>query len=226
MLYVVATPIGNRQDITLRALRILTKVDFILAEDTRKTGRLLEHFQIKNRLISFYEHNEVKKTPKVIEELKKGKQAALVSSAGTPAISDPGFKLVQRCRQEKIEVTSLPGPSSIITALSLTSIASDKFTFLGYLPRKKGARLKLFSRISNWPTACLFFESPYRVLRTLQELQAALGGRKVAVCREMTKKFEEVFEGSLEEAIKHFTQKKPKGEFTLVLEKGTATFLK
>ncbi len=217
MLYIAATPIGNLEDITLRALRILAEADFILAEDTRKTGALLKHFNIKNKLISFYEHNEKKKAPQIIAELKKGKNVALVSSAGTPTISDPGFKLKRKCREEKIKVTSLPGPSSIIAALSLTSLESNKFIFCGYLPKKKGARLKLISQILNCQAAWVFFESPYRIVRTLGELKDALGNRKIAVCRELTKRFEEVFEGRLNEAIQHFNQKRPKGEFTLVL---------
>jgi 16S rRNA (cytidine1402-2'-O)-methyltransferase len=217
MLYIVPTPIGNREDITLRALRALEEVDIVLAEDTRKTGALLKHFNIKNKLISFYEHNETRKTSQIINELEKGKQIALVSSAGTPTISDPGFKLVRDCRQRAIEITSLPGPSSIITALSTSSISSDKFTFFGYLPRKKTARLKFFSQILNWPTTCVFFESPYRILSTLNELEKVLGERKITVCRELTKKFEEVFESNLKEAAEHFSKKKPRGEFTLVL---------
>jgi 16S rRNA (cytidine1402-2'-O)-methyltransferase len=217
MLYIIPTPIGNREDITLRALRVLEEVDIVLAEDTRKTGALLKHFNIKNKLISFYEHNETRKASQIINELEKGKQIALVSSAGTPTISDPGFKLVRECRQRAIEIISLPGPSSIITALSTSSITSDKFTFFGYLPKKRTARLKFFSQILNWPTTCVFFESPYRILSTLNELEKVLGERKITVCRELTKKFEEVFESNLKEAAEYFSKKKPKGEFTLVL---------
>lgn len=216
-MYIVATPIGNREDITLRALGVLREVDFVLAEDTRKTGTLLKHFNIKNKLISFYDHNEDKKTARVLNELKKGKEIALVSSAGTPTISDPGFKLIRRCREEKVEVTSLPGASSLITALSLSGISSDKFTFFGYLPRKKGARRKLIAQIPNCPGSSVFFESPYRIVRTLEELERVLGDKKITVCRELTKKFEEVVESSLKEAVEHFREKKPKGEFTLVL---------
>jgi 16S rRNA (cytidine1402-2'-O)-methyltransferase len=186
MLYIVATPIGNREDITLRALGVLGKVDFILAEDTRKTGALLKHFNIKNKLVSFYDHNEDKKTIQVLNE-------------------------------ERVEVTSLPGASSLITALSLSGISSDKFTFFGYLPRKKGARLKLISQMPNCPGSSVFLESPYRILRTLEELEKTLGNKKITVCRELTKKFEEVFESNLKEAVEHFRKKKPRGEFTLVL---------
>ncbi|MCF7873485.1 MAG: 16S rRNA (cytidine(1402)-2'-O)-methyltransferase [Candidatus Omnitrophica bacterium] len=217
MLYIIATPIGNREDITLRALRVLEEVNCILAEDTRKTGALLNHFNIKNKLISFYEHNENRKKSQIINELERGKNIALVSSAGTPTISDPGFKLIREAREKNIEVTSLPGPSSIITAISSSSISSNEFTFFGYLPRKKTARLRFFSRILNWPTACVFFESPYRIIRTLGELEEVLGDRKITVCRELTKKFEEVFESNLKEAVEHFSKKKPKGEITLVL---------
>ncbi len=217
MIYIVATPIGNLEDITLRALRVLGEVDFILAEDTRKTGNLLKHFQIKNKLVSFYEHNESRKIPQVIEELKKGKKAALVSSAGTPTISDPGFKLIREARREKIEITSLPGPSSLIAAVPLSSIGSEKFIFFGYFPRKKGAKQKLFGQLLNWPAASIFFESPYRILRTLNELKAELGERRVTLCREMTKKFEEIFEGSLDEVVDFLGKKKPRGEFTFIL---------
>jgi 16S rRNA (cytidine1402-2'-O)-methyltransferase len=217
MLYIVPTPIGNREDITLRAIRILEEVNFVLAEDTRKTGTLLKYFNIKNKLISFYEHNETRKTSQIINELEEGKDIALVSNAGTPTISDPGFKLVKECRQRAIKIIPLPGPSSIITALSASGISSDKFTFFGYLPRKKTARLKFISQILNWPTTCVFFESPYRILATLNELEEVLGERKITVCRELTKKFEEVFESSLKEAVEHFSKKKPRGEFTLVL---------
>lgn len=217
MLYVVATPIGNLEDITLRALRILKEVDFILCEDTRKTGNLLKRYQIRNKLVSFYEHNEDKKIPKAIEAMQNGQKAALVSSAGTPLLSDPGFKLIRECRKVNLAVTSVPGPSSLTAALSLISIPSDRFIFLGYLPRKKGALRKLFSQIQKQPEALVFFESPYRVVASLEEMKAFFGDRRIAICREMTKKFEEVFEGSFEEAIKRFSQKKPKGEFTLIV---------
>lgn len=218
MLYIIATPIGNLEDVTLRALRLLKEVDFVLSEDTRKTANLLRRFQIKNKLISFYEHNEERKIPKIIGELKKGGQAALVSSAGTPAVSDPGFKLIKSCRENNIPITCLPGASSLTAALALSSIPHDKFIFLGYLPRKKGARLKLFSRVLDFSGACVFFESPYRVLRSLEELQSALGNRKITVCREMTKKFEEVLESNIQEVRKKLSFQKPRGEFTFVVE--------
>lgn len=219
MLYVVATPIGNREDITLRALRILGEVDFILAEDTRKTGVLLDYFSIKTKLISFHEHNEDRKSLRIIKELKEGKNIALVSNAGTPLISDPGFKLVRKCKQEKIKVVPVPGASSIITALSASSIGTDKFAFFGYLSRKKTARLRLIKEIANLPMTLIFFESPYRVLRTLEEMMAILGNRKVAVGRELTKKFEDIFEADLKNAINYFGKQKPKGEFVIILDR-------
>jgi len=217
MLYIVATPIGNLEDITLRAIRILKEVDLVLCEDTRKSGFLLKRLEIKKPLISFFEHNEVKKIPQVIEELKKGKRMALVSSAGTPTISDPGYKLIRACRKESIPVTSIPGPSSIVNALSLSSIAHEKFVFMGYLPRKSSQRQKLFEEIKSWDLAVVFFESPYRLNKSLVDLKSAFGNRKVAVVREMTKKFEEAKEGGLDEVLSHFSSKKPKGEVVVIV---------
>ena len=218
MLYIVATPIGNLQDITLRALRILKEVDLILAEDTRKSGLLLKHFGIKKILKSFHDHNEAKTTPWVIEELKKGKDVALVSNAGTPTISDPGYKLVRACRKESLGVTAVPGPSGVINALSLSSCAHEKFAFLGYLPRKAGERKKTLEKVKGWQCAIVFFESPFRVLRALKDLQETLGNKQLSIAREMTKKFEEVLEVSTEEAIRYFQQHKPRGEFTVVID--------
>jgi 16S rRNA (cytidine1402-2'-O)-methyltransferase len=218
MLYLVATPIGNLEDITLRALRVLREVDFILAEDTRKTGRLLKRFGIKKKLISFYEHNERRKIPWVIAEIKKGKNIALVSNAGTPTLSDPGYKLVRECRKESLPLTSLPGPSSITNALALSSQPHEKFVFLGYIPRKENQRQKLLMKVKNWEATLVFFESPFRVIGSLEDLMAALGNRSITVAREMTKKFETVYEGNIEGALKHFRQNKPRGEFTLILD--------
>jgi 16S rRNA (cytidine1402-2'-O)-methyltransferase len=219
MLYIVATPIGNSEDITLRALRILGEVDFILAEDTRKTGMLLKKWGATNKLISFFEHNETRKTPWVIEELKQGKSIALVSSAGAPTLSDPGYKLVRECRKEALPITSLPGPSSIINALCLTSLGHEKFSFLGYMPRKQSERRKLLGRTKDWGLAIVFFESPFRLIKTLNDIKDTLGNRRVAIAREMTKKFEEILELEVEEAIAYFEKKKPKGEFVIVLDR-------
>jgi 16S rRNA (cytidine1402-2'-O)-methyltransferase len=221
MLYIVATPIGNLEDITLRALRVLKEVDFVLSEDTRKTGLLLAHFEIKKPLVSFFEHSEIKKIPWVIEELKKGKQCALVSDGGTPTISDPGYKLVRQCRKENLPITSLPGASSITNALALTSLPHDKFAFIGYIPRKPGERQRLFEKIKAWDLNIVFLESPFRVVASLKALRAFFGNIRVAVAREMTKQFEEVLEFNLEEGISHFEHHKPRGEFTIIIENRT-----
>ncbi|MDP2924405.1 MAG: 16S rRNA (cytidine(1402)-2'-O)-methyltransferase [Candidatus Omnitrophota bacterium] len=218
MLYIVATPIGNLEDITLRALRVFKEVDFILAEDTRKTGFLLAHFGIKKLLVSFFEHSEVKKIPWVIAELKSGKNIALVSDGGTPTISDPGYKLVRECRKEKLSITSIPAASSITNALALTSLPHDKFLFIGYMPRKPGERKRLLEKIKSWDSAIVFFESPFRITSSLKTIKEVLGERRIAVLREMTKKFEEVLELSTEEAINHFEKVKPRGEFTVIVD--------
>jgi len=202
MLYIVATPIGNSEDVTLRALRALGEVDLILAEDTRKTGLILKKWGATNKLVSFYEHNEARKTPGI--------------NAGTPTLSDPGYSLVRECRKEGIPVTSLPGPSSITNALALTSLGHEKFAFLGYMPRKPNERKKLLEKVKNWDIAIVFFESPFRLLKSLNDLKQVLGNRRIAIAREMTKKFEEILELNLEQAIKYFENKKPKGEFTII----------
>lgn len=203
---------------TLRALCVLKEADYILAEDTRKTGVMLKHFEIKKPLISFYEHNETQKIPWVIEELKRGKNFALVSNAGVPTISDPGYKLIRECRKESLAFTSLPGASSIVNALAMSTLARDKFIFLGYLPRKKNERRKLLEKIPRYAFSVVFFESPFRILNSLRDLREIIGNARITVAREMTKKFEEVLEVTLEEAIRHFQTTPPRGEFTLVLE--------
>ena len=218
MLYVVATPIGNLEDITLRALRILKEVDLVLAEDTRKSGFLLANFATKKPLISFFEHSEIQKIPWIIEELKKGKNIAVISDAGTPTLSDPGYKLIRECRKEKIPVVTVPGPSSITAALSITSIPHDKFIFLGYLPRKHNERLKLFEKVKHFEAAIVFFESPFRIVSALRDIKEVVGDKNVAIARELTKKFEEVLELPISEAIAHFEKITPKGEFVIILD--------
>ena len=217
MLYIVATPIGNLEDITLRALRVLKEVDLILAEDTRKTGQLLKHFAIQKTMESFYEHNERGKMPRVIEELKQGKNIALVSNAGVPTISDPGYKLIRECRRQSIAISSLPGASSVINALALSSLPRDKFVFFGYFLKKASGRRKQLQQVYDWGITAVFLESPFRLLTTLNDIKTLLGKRQLTIAREMTKKFEEVLELSADEAITHFTKKKPKGEFTIVI---------
>ncbi|MCF7908198.1 MAG: 16S rRNA (cytidine(1402)-2'-O)-methyltransferase [Candidatus Omnitrophica bacterium] len=217
MLYLVATPIGNLEDITLRAIRILREVDLVLCEDTRKTGFLLKHLGLKKKLVSFFEHSEVKKMPWVIDELSQGKNIALVSSAGTPTISDPGYKLVRECRRLSLAVSSAPGASSVINALSLTSIPHEKFIFLGYIPKKKNQCKQLFDSVKDWGLAVVFLESPYRLIKSLEIVKEVFGDRKVAVAREMTKKFEEVKEAEAKELLVYFSNKKPKGEMVLIV---------
>lgn len=217
MLYLVATPIGNLEDITLRALRVFKEADLILAEDTRKTAVLLNHFGINKKLESFYDHNESRKSPFVIEQLKAGKTIVLVSSAGTPAISDPGYKLVRECRKEHIPLTSVPGCCSIINGVVLSSLPHDKFIFIGYLPRKNGEKKRVLETIKEIPAAAVFLESPFRIAKSLKDALQILGDRKVTIAREMTKKFEEVFEGDISAAIEHFERKPVKGEITVII---------
>ncbi|MBU2473217.1 MAG: 16S rRNA (cytidine(1402)-2'-O)-methyltransferase [Candidatus Omnitrophica bacterium] len=217
MLYLVATPIGNLEDITLRAVRILGEVDLILCEDTRKTGLLLQHFNIKKPLISFFEHNELRKIPQVVEGLKKEQNIALVSSAGTPTISDPGYKLIRECRKQNLPVTSLPGASSLINAIALTSLPHEKFVFLGYLPRKKSACQRLLEEVKGWDVTVVFLESPYRLIKSLGIIREVFGNRKVAVAREMTKKFEEIREASPGDLLAYFSSKPPKGEMVVII---------
>ena len=216
MLYVVATPIGNLEDITIRAIKVLKEVDLILAEDTRKTSILLKHYNIKNKLLSFYEHNEIERIPYIISQLKLNKKIALVSNAGTPTISDPGYKLIRECKKNSIEVIPIPGPCSISTSLSVSSIPHDKFIFLGYLP-KKNKRIEVFNKIKDFNFTFLFFESPKRIVSTLLDLEKIFGNRNITIARELTKKFEEVLELDIKEAIEYFKNKKPKGEFTVIV---------
>jgi len=219
MLYVVATPIGNLEDITLRALRILKEADLILVEDTRKTGLFLKRLNIpKKTLLSFYEHNEAERTPRIIEYLKQGRNIALVTSSGTPLISDPGFKLVKKCIEEGMPFTCLPGASSVISALVLSGSPPDSFLFLGFLPRKRGKRTKKLQELKDLAFTIIFFESPHRLVKTLIEVRRVLGERNCCVCREITKLYEETIRGDLSEVINNISGRKIKGESTVVLE--------
>lgn len=224
MLYVVATPIGNLEDITLRALKTLFSVYMVLCEDTRKTLNLLKHFQkpgqIVPKLISFFEENEQKRMPEVIQLLKSGQNVALVSNGGTPTISDPGFKLVRECRKENIKVVSIPGASSPIAALSSSGLPTDKFTFVGFPPNKSGQRTRFFKKIKMamdvLPSTIIFFESPFRVVQSLADLQKVFGDIEVVIAREMTKMYEETKHAKISVLLEHFTQKPPKGEFVIL----------
>jgi len=216
-IYLVSTPIGNLKDITLRAIEVLSSVEIIACEDTRKTGLLLEKLEIKNKpqLLSYYEENEQGRIPQIINFLKEGQSVALVSNAGTPTISDPGYKLVRECINENILVESIPGSSSVLTALTVSGLPTDKFLFLGFLPKKEGKRKTIFESLPQ-KTTIIFFESPFRLLKTLKELKKLLGDINVVICRELTKVFEEARREKIQASIKHFLEVKPKGEFVIL----------
>ncbi len=217
ILYVIPTPVGNLEDITLRALRILKEVDLILAEDTRTSSVLLNHYEIKNSLQSHHKYNEHKTLSNVINMLKAGSNIALISDAGTPAISDPGFLVVRECVKEGIEVQCLPGATAMIPAVVVSGLPNDRFCFEGFLPQKKGRMTRLKELVEEHRTM-IFYESPYRVVKTLTQFSEYMGAdREVAVCREISKLHEEAVRGSLEEVIKHFTETPPKGEIVIVL---------
>lgn len=217
ILYIVPTPVGNLEDITLRALRILKEVDLILAEDTRTSSVLLKHYEIKNPLQSHHKFNEHKTLGNVINMLKAGSDVALISDAGTPAISDPGFLVVRECIKEGITVQCLPGATAMIPAVVMSGLPNDRFCFEGFLPPKKG-RMTRFKELAEEKRTIIFYESPYRVVKTLTQLSEYVGiDREVAVCREISKMYEEAVRGTLEEVIKHFTETAPKGEIVIVL---------
>jgi len=224
ILYIVATPIGNLQDITLRAIKVLQEVDVIACEDTRKTGILLSKIRSANtfnkqKLVSYYEQNELQRIPEIINVLKNGLNIALVSDAGTPTISDPGFKLVRECIREGIKVESLPGPSSVLTALTTSGLPTDKFLFVGYPPKKPGHRKTLFEKLTKLPikTTIILFESPHHLLRTLEGMKEVFGDIDIIICRELTKIYEEVRREKISNSIKHFSKVIPKGELVILL---------
>ena len=214
-LYVVATPIGNLEDVSLRALRTLREVKLIAAEDTRKTRRLLTTYDIKTPMTSYHEHNKWTKLDYILSCLEGG-DVALVSEAGTPGMSDPGYELIVAANQRGIPVVPVPGPSVVITALTISGLTTDKFTYLGFLPRKASNRQNLLGSVVNEPGTIVILETPHRLLAALNDMLLIFGDRKIAVCRELTKVHEEVFQGRISQAIEHFTQ--PRGEFTLVIE--------
>ncbi|MFQ6122343.1 MAG: 16S rRNA (cytidine(1402)-2'-O)-methyltransferase [Dehalococcoidales bacterium] len=214
-LYVVATPIGNLEDISLRALRILREVKLIAAEDTRKTKRLLTSYDIKTPMTSYHEHNKYSKLNYILGYLEDG-DVALVSEAGMPGMSDPGYELIAAASQRGIPVVPIPGPSAVITALVVSGLPTDRFLYLGFLPHKANARQHLLESVVREGSTIVVLESPHRLPATLNDILLILGDRKVAICHELTKVHEEVFRGTVSQAIKYFT--KPKGEFTLVIE--------
>lgn len=219
-LYIVATPIGNLDDISLRATKILKVVDLILSEDTRHTGLLLTHFGIDKPQLSYFEFNEEKRIPEIIEKLRSGVNIALVSDAGTPLISDPGFKLVRECIVNNIEVDSIPGASAVLTALTISGLPTDKFLFLGYLPKSQGKTEKILSNLKKileiQKMTTVLFESPYRLVKTLAELKKTFDDINIVICRELTKIHQEVRREKISQTIVYFEKTKPKGEFTIV----------
>lgn len=218
-LYLISTPIGNLKDITLRSIETLKNVDLIAAEDTRRSGKLLKEYDVNTKMISYFEHNEEIRIKEIIDKLKKGFDIALISDAGTPTISDPGYRLVNEVHKNGIKISSLPGPSSVINALSVSGLPTDHFYFEGFLPRKKG-RLTRFKFLSTLPATIILFESPYRLIKTLMDIEKFMGQRIVSVCREMTKIHEEIFRGSLWKTINHFKNKKSiKGEIVILIAK-------
>jgi len=214
-LYVVATPIGNLEDISLRALRILREVKLIAAEDTRKTKRLLVTYDIKTPMTSYHEYNKQSKLDYILGRLEDG-DVALVSEAGTPGMSDPGYELITATHERGIQVVPIPGPSAVVTALVISGLPTDRFVYVGFLPHKANARQRLLESVAHEYGSIVALESPHRLPATLNDILLILGDRKIAICRELTKIHEEVFRGTISQAIKHFTG--PKGEFTLVIE--------
>jgi len=214
----VATPIGNLEDITLRALRILREADIIAAEDTRQTLKLLNHFGIRNTLVSYYEHNKAEKGNYLISRLLEGKNIALVSDAGTPGISDPGEDLVRLAVSKGIPVTMVPGPAAVIAGVVLSGLPSGRFVFEGFLPMNKRVRRERLGSISRETRTMVFYEAPHKLIHTLKDLRDLLGNRRIAIARELTKKFEEVWRTTLDEAIARYGNEPPKGEFVIILE--------
>lgn len=217
-LFIIPTPIGNLEDITLRALRILKEVKIILAEDTRITGKLLRHYSIETKMFSYHAHNEHKITGEVVKRIKSGETTALVSDAGTPGISDPGFLLVRECIKNNIEVECLPGATAFVPALVNSGLPCETFVFVGFLPRKKGRKTKLES-LKTEERTMLFYESPFRLIKTLEEFAVLFGSeRNASVSRELTKLFEETKRGTLKELLEYFSGKTVKGEIVIVVE--------
>jgi 16S rRNA (cytidine1402-2'-O)-methyltransferase len=217
MLYVVATPIGNLSDITLRALEILKDVDLIAAEDTRHSGILLKHYQINKPLISYHEHNEAMRAAQLVERLAAGEKIALITDAGTPALSDPGARLIRECIKRGLDFTIIPGPSSILTALVGSGLSCEKFSFGGFLPIKSGQRERELRAAAAREETSIYFESPYRLTKTLKAAIDILQDRQLCVARELTKKFEEFRRGTAEELLGHYEKHPPKGEIVLII---------
>ncbi|MCI8693638.1 MAG: 16S rRNA (cytidine(1402)-2'-O)-methyltransferase [Lachnospiraceae bacterium] len=217
-LYICATPIGNLQDITPRVIETLGTVDLIAAEDTRNSIRLLSHFGIHTPMTSYHEYNKVEKAQKLIRQMQEGKKIALITDAGTPAISDPGEVLVRMCHENHVPVTSLPGASACITALTLSGLSTRRFSFEGFLPSEKKERRAVLKELEEESRTMVLYEAPHHLVKTLKELREVLGDRKITLCRELTKRFETVMPTTLAEALAYYEKEEPRGEYVLVLE--------
>ena len=217
-LYLVATPIGNLSDISARAIETLHSVDFIAAEDTRVTRKLMERYEIKKPLVSYYQHNSRDSGKRIIAKILEGENCALVTDAGTPGISDPGEDLVFLCVNEDIQTIIIPGPCAAVSALALSGLPTDRFVFEGFLPVEKKERKQRFDDLKNEKRTMVFYEAPHKLMRTLKDMLDIFGDRNISISREMTKIYEETIRMTLPEAVDHFTEKKPKGEFVIVLE--------
>lgn len=224
-LYLVATPIGNLEDITLRALRILREVDLIAAEDTRQTIKLLNHFEIKNKLVSYHEHNKMEKGNDLVARLLEGQNIAVVSDAGSPGISDPGEELIRLAVEQGINVTMIPGPAAVIAGVVLSALPSGRFCFEGFLPVNKRVRSQRLKEVKDYTQTIVFYEAPHKLIHTLKDLKEAFGNRRIALARELTKRYEEVIRCTLDEAISKYENETPKGEYVLILEGEDREFL-
>lgn len=217
-LYLCATPIGNLEDITLRVLRTLKEADLIAAEDTRNSIKLLNHFDIRVPMTSYHEFNKIEKAYQLLQKLQEGKNIALITDAGTPGISDPGEELVRICCEAGIEVNALPGAAACVTALTVSALSTRRFAFEAFLPRDKKKRENILQELKNETRTIVIYEAPHHLLHTLEELYQVLGNRKISVCRELTKKHEEILRMSLEEAVDYYKVQEARGEFVLVVE--------
>jgi 16S rRNA (cytidine1402-2'-O)-methyltransferase len=218
-LYIISTPIGNLEDVTLRALRLLKEVDLILAEDTRQTGKLLNRYEIKNSIDSYNDHNKERKTKHVIKLLQEKKEIAIVSDSGTPGISDPGFYLIRECVKNDLKVVPVPGANAVTSALVSSGLATDKFKFMGFLPKKIVAKEHIFNEVKEQNITTIFYESPHRIIKTLKTMKEIIPDREICVAREMTKKFEELIRGNSSSVYERLKDKKIKGEITIVIGK-------
>lgn len=217
-LYLCATPIGNLEDITFRVIRILKEVDLIAAEDTRNSIKLLNHFEIKTPMTSYHEYNKYDKAKYLVNRILEGESVALITDAGTPGISDPGEELVRECYEQGVEVTALPGAAACITALTLSGLSTRRFCFEAFLPADKKEKIRVLDSLRNETRTIVCYEAPHRLIKTLKELLSVLGNRNIAICRELTKKYETVFKADLEQAISYYENNAPKGECVIVLE--------